>query len=199
MDLYYYSICIPTGASDFSLVRLVQIFLGSTQLLIKWARETHFLAGYCCWDPNLTSHFLLAPRSRMSGAMSHSTHTPECHAQRQLPFHSYTAVASKCRRPCNCYFYWRQEILFARLQLSGDVCPAALVGIWIRVQIPAISGLVLDLCVTSLHNYKFEDWGFIILVLMFCRGSVRLALSQDTPKNMCVVYALRYCKTKRFL
>jgi len=105
MSLYYYSIRTPTGASDFSLVRLVQNIPGPTQLLIQWACETHFLEGHCCWDSNLTSQLHLAPRLRMSGAMSHSTLTPECHAQGQLPFHSYTKVASECRRPCNCYFY----------------------------------------------------------------------------------------------
>ena len=37
----------------------------------------------------------------------------------------------------------------------------------------------MELCVTSLHNYKFEDWGFIIRVLMFSKGSVRLMLPHD--------------------
>jgi hypothetical protein len=117
--------------------------------------------------------------------MTHSTHTPAFHAQGQLSFHPYTAVTSKCMRPCNCYCYWRQEILFAILQLSGDVWPAAMVDIWMRVQIPAILRFVLEMCVTALHNYKFEDWGFIIRVLMYSKGSMRLTLSHDT-QNKCV-------------
>jgi hypothetical protein len=55
------------------------------------------------------------------------------------------------------------------------------------VQTPAISGLVLELCVTALHNYKFEDREFIIRVLMFSKGSVKLTLSIYDKKYGCGV------------
>jgi hypothetical protein len=158
MDLYCKNIYIPIGASDLSLVQLVQTISGPTHLLIQWARETHFVAGYFCWDLHLTTHLHL-PSLRMSVAMSHSTHISASRAQGQLSFHSYKAVASKRRRHCNCYCYWRQEIWFARLQLSGGVCPAALVDIWIGCKSQPFQDLywncVLLRCIIT--NSKTED------------------------------------------